>query len=282
MRQDHDRGYESDRGPDAPYFPPPPRIAVDEPQEYASPGAQQGPYIPRPYNPAEYGARPGSRDDYFAGHPQEQQPYAPPPPPGQQDGQRPPSSRGLSDRDRDTHSSIADRYRPSNYHDDRPTSPYARSASRGSNNNGSNALALRHPSPEYPQYSPPQYSPYDSEDDERSRRHRGKERSKSRDSRRSNRSRASSAVGKAREEFTKHKKDLGAGALGAIAGGIIGNAVSGRGKDRHGGSKKNANLAGMLIGAAIGGIGAAALENRHERSKMKRRSEKFDDGYDSY
>jgi uncharacterized protein YcfJ len=86
-------------------------------------------------------------------------------------------------------------------------------------------------------------------------------------------------VGKAKEEFVKHKKDLGAGALGAIAGGIVGNALMGSRKDKHG--AKNQNLVGMAIGAAIGGLGAAALENRHEKKKLKRMGEKYD-GYESY
>jgi hypothetical protein len=102
MRREADRGYESDRGPGAPYFPPPPRIAVDEPEDQhntrgdpAGSGAQ-GPYIPRPYNPNEYGAAPGTRDDYFTGHPQEQQPYVPPPAPQGQQPQGVSSTSSLS------------------------------------------------------------------------------------------------------------------------------------------------------------------------------------------
>jgi hypothetical protein len=96
MRDERDRGYDSDRGPrgysDAPFFPPPPRIAVDEPEQHNVPpgdATQQTPFVPRPYNPKEYGSRPGTRDDYYAGHPQEQQPWVPPPgAPGQQQSQQ--------------------------------------------------------------------------------------------------------------------------------------------------------------------------------------------------
>jgi uncharacterized membrane protein YebE (DUF533 family) len=87
-------------------------------------------------------------------------------------------------------------------------------------------------------------------------------------------------VGKAKEEFGKHKKDIGAGALGAIAGGIVGNVLMGSRKDKRG--TKSQNLTGMMIGAAIGGLGAAALENRHEKNKQKRMGERHVDGYDSY
>jgi uncharacterized membrane protein YebE (DUF533 family) len=76
-------------------------------------------------------------------------------------------------------------------------------------------------------------------------------------------------------EFEKHKKDIGAGALGALAGGIIGNALGGKSR------KNKGNIAGMVIGAALGGLGAAAYENRHEKNKKKRLGE-YHDGYESY
>jgi uncharacterized protein YcfJ len=82
-------------------------------------------------------------------------------------------------------------------------------------------------------------------------------------------------VAKAKEGFEKHKKDIGAASLGVLAGGIIGNAVGGHSK------KKNTGLAGMFIGAAIGGIGAAALERHHEKEKQKRMGYNRD-GYESY
>ncbi len=53
------RGYDSDQGPAA---------------THVEGGAPASTFIPRPYNPADYGARRGTRDAYFAGHPQEQQP----------------------------------------------------------------------------------------------------------------------------------------------------------------------------------------------------------------
>ena len=66
-REKVNRGYDSDQGPVATYAPP-----VDD----GAPRGSDPPntFVPRPYNPAEYGASPGSRDAYFAGHPQEQQP----------------------------------------------------------------------------------------------------------------------------------------------------------------------------------------------------------------
>lgn len=293
-RGDYDRGYESDHGPKAyrgtPYFPPPPLIAVDQPNQQRNNSSQ--PFVPRPYNPNDFGARPGSRDDYYAGHPQEQAPYTPPPPsqqpPQNQPGvsrksrlasdqrlttRQPASQAGTSNSaDPNRHSSIADRYRPANY-DQRPSSPYARSQDRGSPAPGyPNALTIRHPSQDYNEYSPPTQSPYDS-DSEAERRHR-KNRSKSRGSHRS-RSRAGSAASKVRDGFEKHKKDIGAGALGALAGGIIGNAIGSKSR------KNKGNIAGMVIGAALGGIGAAAFENRHEKIKQRNMGEHHD-GYESY
>jgi len=275
-RGDYDRGYDSDRGPSqtsTPYFPPPPRIAVDEPQQargIPQGTGQQSPYVPLPYSPANYGAQPGARDDYFAGHPQDKQSYVPLSP---SQSQGPPSQASGLDPN---HSSAADRYRPSNY-DQRSSS---RSQDRGSSApDYPNALTLRHPSADYRGYSPPQYSPENS-DDEYSRRDR-KHRSKSRGSHRS-RSRMSSMSTRAKDGFDKHKKDVGAAGLGAVAGGIIGNIIASQGgQGRHGRKKSKNNLAGALIGAAIGGIGAAALEHRHEQNK-KKKLEGAQDGYDSF
>jgi hypothetical protein len=77
---DLDRGYNSDQGgtpdgyaasrgppPGVDYFPPPPRQAVDA----------QNLHEPQPYSPHDYAASPGNRDQYYAGHPLERQPYDP-------------------------------------------------------------------------------------------------------------------------------------------------------------------------------------------------------------
>lgn len=77
------RGYDDA----APYFPPPPRIAVDEPQaDYQ--GQQHGTQTPRSYDPADYTEDTGARDSYYSGDPQDHGAYAPPPgpPPTQQPG----------------------------------------------------------------------------------------------------------------------------------------------------------------------------------------------------
>ena len=61
------------------------------------------------------------------------------------------------------------------------------------------------------------------------------------------------------ERLGTDEKGLGAGALGALAGGLAGH------KAGHGGFS---TLAGVLIG----GIGANALKQRHERKKGRRRT----------
>jgi hypothetical protein len=92
-----DRGYDSDQGPAAvPYFPPPPTVPIGE--DPSTSQDRRNTFVPRPYNPADYGANPGTRDAYFAGHPQERQPtpfeaqsnFPPPPPlPAAQQSQQP-------------------------------------------------------------------------------------------------------------------------------------------------------------------------------------------------
>ena len=163
----------------------------------------------------------------------------------------------------DRHSSVADRYRPSNYEQtnrnvspgyydnyDRNVSPIAQQ-NRGSPNPAyPSALAVR-PSAGYDQYSDysnPGYNtyqpPYD-EDDEPRRRHRPSRSRSSQSNRRSrSRSRIRDTADKAKDGFERHKKELGVGALGAIAGGIIGNEFGG----------KKGSM-GMIIGAALGGLG---------------------------
>ena len=76
----------------------------------------------------------------------------------------------------------------------------------------------------------------------------------------------------------KHK-DIGASALGALAGGIIGSEMG------HG------SRLGTLVGAAIGGLGANVAEKKHEEGRKRREGEKYKRrekehykalGYDSY
>jgi len=278
-RDDRNRGYDSDRGPrgyeEPPRFPPPPMVPIiNEPvqQHNVPPNNASQTFIPARYNPQTFGQAAGeARDSYFTGHPQEQAPFTAPIPNQQQQA---PSQAGTADTNQ--RSSIADRYRPSNY-DGRASSPYSnRSQDRGSHGEDyPSALTLRHPSPGgNPGYSPPAYSPYDSgEESDRRRR-----RSKSRDSRRS-RSRAASV--RVKEEFQKHKKDIGSASLGIVAGGILGSVLAGQvGGGGHKKKSSKANIGGMLLGAALGGISATALERRHEKKKDRRRE--HPDGYDSY
>jgi len=69
-------------------------------------------------------------------------------------------------------------------------------------------------------------------------------------------------------------KDVGASALGALAGGLLGSEL-GKGK------------LSTLVGAALGGISANMAEKKHEddkRRKERRSSRRHDDdyGYDSH
>lgn len=79
-----DRGYESDSGPKPKpsklresdyYFPPPPTEAVNH---YVDPRSGEHVYQPTaPYHPSQFDASPGYRDNYYSGHPEEQDPYTP-------------------------------------------------------------------------------------------------------------------------------------------------------------------------------------------------------------
>jgi len=258
--RDQSRGYDNEQG--APYFPPPPRIAVDEPMDLESQRPVQGdePFISR--------------------HPQERNPYNPPRPPIGADGLGAPSNYGRS-RSAQPHfdtsrSAAAERYRPDDYD---PRDSYRRQdsyASQYGDDRGSpsrqypNELAIRHPN----QYQ----DDYDSEeDDDRGRRNQ----KRSQSARGSFREKSQASMNRVKDEVVKHKKDIGAGALGALAGGIIGNIVAnaasskGHGSSRHD-SKSKQNLGGMIIGAAIGGIGAAAFENKREKKKKEK------DDYESH
>ncbi len=87
------------------------------------------------------------------------------------------------------------------------------------------------------------------------------------------------AGGRVKDELVKHKKDIGATALGALAGSIIGNQFARRDSKR-----------GLLIGAVVGGIGGNLLERHHESEKLKKierkRTNSFKsdrhEGYESY
>ena len=74
------------------------------------------------------------------------------------------------------------------------------------------------------------------------------------------REKSSGPGSRVKDELKKHK-DVGASALGALAGGIIGNELGGgRGK------------IGLLIGAAIGGIGGNMYERKHAQERTKRQA----------
>lgn len=198
------------------------------------------------------------------------------------------------------HSSASDRYRPPNADQYSPvtaerrhdrgiatrTPPEGRSPSP----NYPSAVVVRPPSTYYPSQESldPSYRRYDddySDEDEEERRPRrrskdSKRQSKSRGSR--SRSRVAEVRLKAKDGFEQHKSELGAGALGIVAGGLLGREFGGKN------GKKN-NL-GMAIGAALGGIGAG-LYSKHQdkqkeksrgRSQSRSRSRRDYAGYESY
>jgi len=279
----HDRGYESDRGPlgvdrdVSPYIPPPPP-GPPPMQGQAVGGAPVppgggAPFIAKPYNPAEYGARPGSRDAYYAGHPQERQPSFTQTPP--QMNFPPPPQNEYSDHQ----SSVADRYRPAGYpvpHESqysRDASPRSRTDSpygRSPNRHYPSALVVQHPPPGtlYPEYSPPEWDDnYDNRDDYDEKKRRGSQ----------ERPRHIRTRSKMREEVSKHK-DLASTSFGALAGSIIGNQITSR--------KGHSSTIGLLGGAVIGGLAGNLIEKGYEKEKKKKREEKqrnrYRDGYDSY
>jgi hypothetical protein len=102
-----------------------------------------------------------------------------------------------------------------------------------------------------------------------SRDHRSRDRSRHRSK--------SHARSKSRRDSVREKleqnKDIGASALGALAGGLLGNEAG------HG-------RLSTLIGAALGGIGANIAEKKYEEKKKRhsghRRAYGDDHGYDSY
>jgi hypothetical protein len=275
-REQTNRGYDSDQGPVATYAPP-----VDDgaPRNRDPPKA----FIPRPYNPAEYGARRGSRDAYFAGHPLEQQPTPYP----AQTAVPQQSVRHVCDRfdveltprqDQETtrHSTAADRYMPPNYgaykHETHARNPSPGGGGRNSSYGGSRqpqTLVVRHPQPGtlYPEYQPPEWG--DGGARRSGSRHRGDSshgRSKSR-----SRSRAGSRV---REALHDHK-DVASTSFGVLAGSIIGNQVTSR--------KGHSSAMGLVGGAILGGVVGHVLEQGYEkREKKKERRRRYSDSYDDY
>jgi hypothetical protein len=254
-----DRGYQSDAGPrgfeQVPYFPPPPRVAVGEPV-------------------AAVGEQPGRRGDYYE-------------PPHTNPSYDPLPYQAVPQPAR---SVTPERYRPAYmpYQNSRDIS--ANSRSRGSNPGSPHppypsTVAVRpdygyppqnYVDPGYNTYQPPQDrsspEPYHhhhrdrySESSSSSRDRGSKDRTKSNDTHRPG--------SRVREQLSKHK-DVGASALGALAGGLIGNELGGgRGK------------IGLLVGAAIGGVGGNVLERKREEDKRRKQDERRareDDGYDSY
>lgn len=138
----------------------------------------------------------------------------------------------------------------------------------------------------YPEYQQPTYNSYQPPYEDRQHSDRDDSPPRRRPSRSGSRkaSRSRSRFGdrikdgqnKAVQEFEKHKKEFGVSALGALAGGIIGNTFSG---------KKNKNV-GTFLGAALGGLGGGLYERRQEgqkrRQKVERRMSRTDEGYESY
>ena len=99
---------------------------------------------------------------------------------------------------------------------------------------------------------------YDDYDDRRSSR---KDHKSSKSKSRKSRSRSRSGVrGKLEKSFDKSERGLTTGALGALAGGLVGHEV---------GKGPLATVAGVVLG----GLGANAFEARHERGKEKEKEQ---------
>lgn len=52
---------------------------------------------------------------------------------------------------------------------------------------------------------------------------------------------------KVKEEFQKHKKDIGSASIGIVAGGILGSVLAGQVGHGHQKKSSKANLGGMLL-----------------------------------
>lgn len=94
------------------------------------------------------------------------------------------------------------------------------------------------------------------------------------------------------DHFTNSGVGIGAGLVGAIAGGFAGREVSERVAHRNHGNKRRRRseadkdeairLASTLLGAAIGGLSANALTKQYERSRDREhvRERAWEDTYD--
>lgn len=155
---------------------------------------------------------------------------------------------------------------------------YASPDTRGNNNN-----SLQVPSsPARPRSTPPYARGRD-----RDRRDGGKSRERSRrrekdDGRDDEHERPKSPIGKARHvlqhTFSDSNSGLGVGVLGAIIGGLAAREASEAAArhGRHGSEDKShqgAALLSTVVGAAVGGFGANALEKRIEMSRNKAKDE---------
>ncbi|KAF2418003.1 hypothetical protein EJ08DRAFT_68567 [Tothia fuscella] len=292
------------------YFPPPPRYAVGEEPQLHQPSSD--------YHPHKYAAPEGQRDNYYAGHPKERQPYDPAlyeePPLEQPTAQQPRSNLYPPTMDPSERSSSADRYRPTEYQPNAPSSalasyapqPYLPSPPMRGNANAqlssaqaaySNQQAVGapipydgygSPVPRGSTYTPPVMNspplspePEQHRSSHRSRSHRrDKSRGKSRNDGRS-KSRRDSMREKLEpvRDKLEQNKDVGASALGALAGGLLGNQV---GHGRHG-------RISTLVGAALGGVAGNLAEKKYgdckddkKRHSSRRSYYEEDRGYDSY
>ncbi|OIW27746.1 hypothetical protein CONLIGDRAFT_449009 [Coniochaeta ligniaria NRRL 30616] len=183
---------------------------------------------------------------------------------------------------------------------DGPTPFYPPPAPR---NNPNNSLQVPY-SPARPRSQPPLSRDRDrSRDGSRDRRDRSRDRRADRDRRDrdkdkdrdaadsedDDRDRPTSPLGKAKSvmqnTFSDSTSGLGVGVMGAIIGGLAAreateaasrkaNAKGGGGRSRRGSdANQGAALLSTLVGAAVGGLGANALEKRIEKSRNKTKDE---------
>jgi uncharacterized protein YcfJ len=73
-----------------------------------------------------------------------------------------------------------------------------------------------------------------------------------------------------KDTFSTTDAGLGAGGIGALAGGLLAAEMAKNKKVRDGGGDGNKILA-TLLGSVVGGLGANALEREVERRRMKDR-----------
>ncbi|EOO04313.1 hypothetical protein UCRPA7_153 [Phaeoacremonium minimum UCRPA7] len=89
-----------------------------------------------------------------------------------------------------------------------------------------------------------------------------------------------------KDTFSQSNSGLGVGVLGAIVGGIAAREASeatlrARGKS-HSGEHDKSTLVSTIIGAAVGGLGANALEKRLESAKKKDEEKREEGGRRSH